>query len=299
MKRLFTCVLLFSCLIPVAFSAERPLSFVHGAIGPFDKYCDGYGNPGASGLNYICALTLDIGMVDQDMDPVLNGIVAYDRAEAQGAYIGQINMLVASSFCGLNGAVWGYHLARADVFSDRLFTVARHDGKEIPVYSADPLLDAAARLFGTQDKRRFPLLPGAHVICATKEYTSPGPKYIWCAIAIAMAENRTQDSCLFIEDAGEITLKDAGEISTFANDLLRKIARCAVRCGEDNSALYKEMYISYRIRWIPEGQVGCALVAAPYLVLAKKAIPEGKPNSLLHMTISEWEKKLSLVPIAE
>jgi hypothetical protein len=121
---------------------------MNGAIGPFDKYCDGYGNTGASGLGYICAMTLDIGMVEQDMDTVLDGIVSYDRAEAQGVYIGQINMLVASSFCGLNGALWGYDLARADEIASgkvqALFEVLRHDRKKIPIYSADPLLDAAA-----------------------------------------------------------------------------------------------------------------------------------------------------------
>lgn len=271
---------------------------VNGAVGPFDKYCDGYGNTGASGLGYICAMTLDIGMVQQDMDTVLNGIVSYDRAEVQGAYIGQINMLVASSFCGLNGALWGYDLARADEIASgkatAFFDVARHDQKKIPVYSADPLLDSAARLFGTNEKRRFPLLPGSHVICAEKEYTSPGPKYIWTAIAISIAEDRTVDSCLFIEDAGEVAVEDADDLAAFADELLHKIAKCAVRCGEDNNALYKEIWISYRIKWIPEGQVGCALVAAPYLVLAKDAVPDGKPEGLLKMTISDWEKKMSL-----
>ncbi len=271
---------------------------VKGAVGPFSKYCDGYGNPGASGLGYICAMTLDIGLVEQDMDIVLNGIVAYDRAETKGAYIGQINMLAASSFCGLNGALWGYDLARAEEIasgkSKALFDVARHDQKTIPVYSADPLLDSASRLFGTKEKRRFPLLPGAHVICAEKEYTSPGPKYIWSAIAIAIAEDRTVDSCLFIEDAGEVTVGDAKDIAAFADTLRHKIATCAVRCGEDNMALYKEIWISYRIKWIPEGKVGCALVAAPYLVLAKNAVPEGKPEQLLKTTISDWEKKMFL-----
>ncbi|NLE67457.1 MAG: histidine decarboxylase [Lentisphaerae bacterium] len=271
---------------------------VKGAVGPFDRYCDGYGNAGASGLGYICAMTLDIGMVDQDMDAVLNGIVAYDRAEAQGAYIGQINMMVASSFCGLNGALWGYDLAKADEIASgkarALFEVARHDRKNIPVYSADPLLDSAARLFGTNEKRRFPLLPGSHVICAAKEYAAPGPKYIWSAIAISIAEDRAADSCLFIEDAGEASVKDAADLNAFGDGLLHKIAKCAIRCGEDNNALYKEIWISYRIKWIPEGQVGCALVAAPYLVLAKKAIPDGKPEGLLKMTISDWEKKISL-----
>ncbi len=271
---------------------------VNGAIGPFEKYCDGYGNPGASGLGYICAMTLDIGVVKQDMDTVLNGIVSYDRAETQGAYIGQINMLVASSFCGLNGALWGYDLARAEEIASGkaavLFEVDRHDRKKIPVYSAEPLIDAAARLFGTNQKRRFPLLPGSHVICAEKEYTSQGPKYIWSAIAISIAEDRTVDSCLFIEDAGEVAVKDADDLAKFGDELQHKIAKCAVRCGEDNNALYKEIWISYRIKWIPEGEVGCALVAAPYLVLAKNAIPDGKPEGLLKMTISDWEKKMSL-----
>jgi len=36
---------------------------VNGAVGPFDSYCDGYGNPGASGLGYISVLTLEIGTV--------------------------------------------------------------------------------------------------------------------------------------------------------------------------------------------------------------------------------------------
>lgn len=271
---------------------------VNGAVGPFARYCDGYGNAGGSGLGYICALTLDIGSVEQDMDTVLNGIVAYDRAEAQGAYIGQINMLTASSFCGLNGALWGYDLSRADEIATggtkAIFHVARHDEKQIPVYLADPLLDASARLFGTNEQRRFPLLPGAHVICAAKEYTAPGPKYIWSAVAVAIADDRAVDSCLFIEDAGEVTVGEAAELAAFADGLLRKIAKCAVRCGEDNNALYKEIWTSCRIKWIPEGQVGCALVAVPYLVLAKNAVPKGRPEGLLEMTIADWEKALSL-----
>lgn len=272
-------------------------SVVKGAIGPFNKYCDGYGNPGSSGLGYICAMALNIGIVKQDMDKVLEGIVAYDRAETQGeAYFGQINMIAASSFCGLNGALWGYDLAKnEDIASNKvkpLFEVQRHDGKKIPVYSADPLLDSAARLFGSNNQRRFPLLPGAQVICATKEYVATGPKHIWSAIAISIAENRTKDSCLFVEDAGEIAVENPDGLEKFGDELRRKIAKCAIRCGKDNNALYKEIWISYRIKWIPEGQVGCALVAAPYLVLAKDALPDNDPQKLLNMTISEWETKV-------
>jgi histidine decarboxylase len=85
---------------------------IKGAIGPFDDYADGYGNPGTSGLGYISVLKLETGKVKADMDKVLEGIVSYDRAETNGSYIGQINMIAASSFNGLNGLVWGYDIAK-------------------------------------------------------------------------------------------------------------------------------------------------------------------------------------------
>ena len=74
-----------------------------GAVGPFDNYCDGYGNAGSSGLGYVSVLKLQTGKVKADMDVVLESIVSYDRAESLGAYVGQINMVAASSFNGLNG----------------------------------------------------------------------------------------------------------------------------------------------------------------------------------------------------
>jgi histidine decarboxylase len=127
---------------------------VNGAVGPFDEYADGYGNVGSSRLGYISVPKLETGVVAADMDEVLEGIVSYDRAETNGAYVGQINMVAASSFNGLNGAVWGYHLAKDEKIADGsikpLFMRKRSDGKEIPVYSVDPLLDAGKRLFGTE-----------------------------------------------------------------------------------------------------------------------------------------------------
>ena len=90
---------------------------VNGAVGPFDDYCDGYGNPGSSGGGYISVLKLSTGTVAKTMDSVLEGIVSYDRAEKNDAYAGQINMIAASSFSGPNGAVWGYDLARTTASS--------------------------------------------------------------------------------------------------------------------------------------------------------------------------------------
>lgn len=269
---------------------------INGAIGPFDNYADGYGNLGASGHGYISVLKLETGCVKADMDKVLEGIVSYDRAETNGTYVGQINMVAASSFNGLNGAVWGYHLAKHESIADGsiqpLFSKKRSDGKVIPVYSVEPLLDAGKRLFGTAENRRFPLLPGAHVNCAVKSNTIVGPNSIWCAIALAIAEDRDKDSNLFIEDVGDSIPADSEEARVaYLNNLMEKIATSIVRCGDDSNVKYKEIFVGYKTQRIPEGHVGCALTCSPYIVLAKNAVPKsGIPSDLLSMSLSEWEK---------
>ena len=58
---------------------QSPISradVVNGAVGPFDDYCDGYGNPGSSGVGYISVLKLSTGTVAKTMDSVLEGIVS-------------------------------------------------------------------------------------------------------------------------------------------------------------------------------------------------------------------------------
>ncbi len=213
---------------------------VDGAVGPFDDCADGYGNSGASGLGYISVLKLETGIVKHDMDEGLEGIVSYDRAEATGAYVGQINMIAASSFNGCAGAVWGYHLAKEDSLADGsakpLFTRARGDGFDIPVYSVEPLLRAGKALFGTADERRFAPLPGSHVICAVKSKTISGPNSVWCAIALAIAEDREKDSNLFIEDCGDSIPADSEEARiAYLDRLLENIATSIVRCGDDSN----------------------------------------------------------------
>ena len=277
---------------------------VNGAIGPFDSYCDGYGNPGASGLGYISVLTLQIGTVTSDMDEVLQEIVAYDRAEAGGTYIGQINMITASSFNGVNGAVWGYHIAKAEAIANNslqpLFMKKRSDGTEIPVYSVQPLLDAGKRLLGTVGQRRFPLLPGAHVRCAVKSETAEGPTFIWSAIALAIAEDRNVAANLFIEDAGHSTLQSEEDRTRFLDRLYRNIAESVIRCGDDQKVQYKEIFVGGKIEWIPEGHVGSALTCAPYVVLARQVVPVGeKPQVLLNLTLSQWEESIGLSSLRE
>jgi histidine decarboxylase len=271
------------------------VQIVEGSIGPFDEYCDGYGNPGASGNGYVSVLKLSTGSVIKSMDDVLEGIVSYDRAEKNDAYAGQINMITASSFSGLNGNVWGYDLARHDGLTngsiEPLTTRRRHDGVEIPIYPVWPLLEAGEKLFGTEQERRYPLLPGSHVICATKDVTVSGPATVWSAIALSFAEDRERDSSLFIEDVGS---QVEGSTDLERDDSLAKrmasIVDSVMLCGEDQDVKYAEIFVGFKSEVIPQGTVGCALTCAPYLVLAKNAVP-ASPGRLLEMSLSEWERE--------
>jgi histidine decarboxylase len=283
---------------------QHPMSLadvVNGAISPFDDYCDGYGNPGTSGLGYVSVLKLSTGMVAKTMDTGLEGIVSYDRAEKNDAYAGQINMITASSFNGLNGAVWGYDLARHDGLTNGsiapLMHRTRHDGVQIPIYPVTPLLQAGEALFGTAEARNFPLLPGAHVVCATKDVTVSGPTTVWSAIALSIAEHRDRDSSLFIEDVGhDDTGHTPAEHANALHTRLEQIVDSIVLCGEDQNIEYKEIFVGFKMQWIPEGYIGCALTCAPYLVLAKNAVPQ-RPSDLLDTSLSQWVQTYGNAPL--
>jgi histidine decarboxylase len=286
--------------------ADPPFSLadvVNGAIAPFSIYCMGYMNPGGSGYGYISTMKLSTGMVSvEGLDSGTEGIVSYDRCEKNDAYIGQINMLTASSFCGLNGALWGYHLAIADSIADKTLAPLYYEAQAnqpIPVYPVEPLLDATMRLFGVAEQRRFPPMPGAHVICANKSVTQMGSCWVWSAIAVAIAADPNRDANLFIEDADTLP----GDLKTeWVVELLhardRNVTKSMILCGQDQDVLYREIFVGHKYQYIPEGFVGCALTCAPYILLAQNAIPPSQPAShLLSMTLSQWESALHLSPL--
>ncbi|GAB6043282.1 histidine decarboxylase, pyruvoyl type [Endothiovibrio diazotrophicus] len=72
-----------------------PAEIDRRAISPYRRHCDGYGAPGAEGNGYVCLLKAATATVEKGSDALLDGIVAYDRAEASGAHLGQINMVTA------------------------------------------------------------------------------------------------------------------------------------------------------------------------------------------------------------
>lgn len=273
-------------------------------VGPFDNYCDGFGMPGAAGLGYVSTMKVSTGLsdlahFDGDLE-LAASIVAYDKAEKNGAYIGQINMGDASSFCGPMGKLWGYDLAVPSNLRDQLLmTLIQADGNELPVYSADPLLDATQELFGVESKRRFPPAPGSYVLCANKSAMGARTPYdhrscgdpvnaVWCYLAVSIASDRHNSADLFVEDAGTSTLATSGEMESWLASHVRSVANSIVACGADQGGTFRETFISWAYTMIPEGHAGIALACAPYVTLAKNAVVGGRFDSMLGMSLSEW-----------
>ena len=287
------------------------------AISAYAQSCDGYGMPGATGLGYVSVLKVITGAVEANApnttpqyDFLLNGIVAYDRAEAWGAYIGQINMGTASSFCGLAGQVWGYDIAIADQIQNGsmtpLFYTRQYDNSVLPVYDAGPLLYCGLALFGSDTNRVFPPAPGAYVVCANKSVTALHPANgvlnpangdaygVWAYIAISITKNRNNSADLFIEDAGLWTQnKNEADLVAYLNSHREQVAWSITKCGEDQRVLYSATYMSYAYCMMKAGEVGTALSVAPYITLAQDAVPPGGFDTLNNMNITQWQNAVN------
>jgi histidine decarboxylase len=73
---------------------------------------------------------------------------------------------------------------------------------------------------------------------------------------------------------------------------MEHIVDSVVLCGEDQGVKYKEIFVGFKNEWVPGGFVGCGLTCAPYLVLARKAVPS-PASKLLDMSLSEWERQFA------
>lgn len=285
------------------------------AISPYENYCDGYGAPGAQGNGYVSVLKVSVGTVEKTDDFLLDGIVSYDRAEINDAYVGQINMLTASSFCGIAGQVWGHDLAAHNDIIDKkikpVLEIDQYDGSKLHVYDAKPLLEAGIELFGTEKERRFTLLPGAHTICANKGVTAYRPKEdrplkegeaygVWCFIALSLSADRDNCADLFIEDAGLWTKNDSAEdLKAFLEEHRKSVAWSVVSCGQDSHVLFERTYVGFAYTIMKPGEIGTSLTCAPYVSLARNAVPSQGFNSLNKISLKEWLKDRDLTSLVE
>jgi hypothetical protein len=74
--------------------------------------------------------------------------------------------------------------------------------------------------------------------------------------------------------------------------LMEHIVDSVVLCGEDQGIKFKEIFVGFKTEWVPEGYVGCGLTCAPYVVLARNAVPN-PASRLLDMSLTQWERQFA------
>lgn len=272
---------------------EQLEKILQNAVGPYENYCDGYFSfyPNKRG-NYIGAITLSTAKVPRKFfhtgSEKLDEINAYDLAEAEGAYIGQLNFIPATSFCGPMGAIWGYDLVKpGDLRRTKLkecSQIENYNGRQIPVYSAEPLIKAAELLFGTKKELHFPIIPGAQVPHAGKSIEKSGPTKLYCGIGIGVPEDREKAAVLWMEDVG---ILDCAK-----ERIIESLAKSILEVGYNQDVKFHEIFVSVKDTGeINRDEIGCAFVAVPYIVLAEGAVLEKDVNKLMKLSLEEWEKE--------
>lgn len=293
--------------------AYDPLTAVQHGVSPHENYCFGFGSTNTNGY-YITTMKLSTGKVELkplEKDETLLTIAAYDKAESNDAYLGQVNMIGVSSFSGPYSAIWGYDMAKVDDSVLRgkvLFTIKQEmePYNTINAYSMDPLLDATQDLFGEVDNLKFPVVPGGHLPTAVKSKDSvspctkmPAAGWVWAYLSIAIADKRDKNASLFVEDVGFIADENPirqteEQVDAFLTDKAKRVAYSQILCGKNQAISFKEIFISWRKLRVDDGEYGTALTCAPYITLAQKVYPDGSASEssadqLVKMSLEQWK----------
>ncbi|MEW6138426.1 MAG: histidine decarboxylase, pyruvoyl type [Thermodesulfobacteriota bacterium] len=266
------------------------------ARSPYDFYCEGFGNNDSKGC-YITTPIIAAGMTRVDGSRnhslVLEQIQAFDTAEAEGAYIGQINLFQISSFCGPNGLIWGHDVAHSDPQVVPALGENRPPGFH-SVFEVEPLLEAGKRLLGTAREKRFPIIPGSLVPAAYKSLSEMGPATLFGGLAIGVpAENRTS-AALFMEYVGSTPgLAPQKEVALEKQRILTELLWSVLEIGANHDIQFAAIYVGARALHVEENRLGCILVAVPYLTLARDALTPLLCEAGHETTIDQWESLVS------
>lgn len=279
---------------------RQKLENIKNAISPYEDLCEGYGNSGSSGNSYVLGINLGIGVTKKQFShkgsKMLDEINAFDLAEVDAAYIGQLNMSIVSSFCGPQGVIWGYDIAKHDNLFDIPDRSTYPDevtfkSRKIKVFDGNKLVEATTALLGTVDSRRFPIRAGAHVPFAAKNIKTDQEGIIYSALAIGIAKNRKKDACLLMEDVGFV---EEDLLNSAYEDAIReRLAKSIIEIGINQRVAFEYTFVAIRSKKINKDEIGCALVAAPYMSLAKGAVPKDSSGNfnyeaLLENSLSQW-----------
>jgi histidine decarboxylase len=265
------------------------------AVSPHSLYCEGFGNNDSRGC-YINTPLIATGTAKlkgtYDRSLVLEQIQAFDTAQAEGAYIGQINLIQVSSFCGPNGLVWGHDVMEVSKHPISSQDVIRN-GKQVPVYDADPLFAASVRLFGTAKKRRFPIIPGSLVPAAYKTISELGPTILYGGLGIGIASDKASSASLFMEYVGTSKAAADEDIEAERISISEQLLTSVIDVGENHDLEFEMIYVGTRALVVPEGSMGCVLVAIPYVTLAANALPNSVMQCPECPDMDQWEGLVS------
>ncbi len=76
------------------------------------------------------------------------------------------------------------------------------------------------------------------------------------------------------------------------------VARSMLACAMNQHALYKELFVGVKSQAIPRGGLGAVYAAAPYVNLARDAVPTGfSAKDLVKMSLQEWESRMPFPPL--
>ena len=262
-------------------------------ISRFDEHCQGSRDQN----RYFLALNVSAAKVPARFSHPgssnLDDICAFDLAETAQMNLGQLNLIRVSSFCGPDGIIWGYDVARPNgLGTEPLFSL--HDG--VPVYDGHPIMGAAAELFGSVDRPRFPIMPGSHTMAAYKSVASRGPSIIYSAFGLGIPKDRNAHAAILMEDVG--TVPKLGKMSRRAwrKDLLRALSESVAVVAANQRAECASIFVLYKELTVSNGEVGCAISLAPYFAIARKAVPESKLALLRGTSLEGWRQATTPAP---
>lgn len=260
-------------------------------VSPFDEYCSSAGMMLPD--YYITAPMIGTGVSKlryaHTGSQMLDKIVAFDRAEGSFANITQTNMITVSSFNGINGLVWGYDICRQEERRHHLVDEEKYPA----VFDLEPIMLATHDLFGTIQSKHFPIAPGQHILCAYKSLYETGPNVLYGALAVAIAKDRSRNADLFMEDHGTLfaTNNKRSNIEQQVT-VLQNLIESVNDISENLGVEYEKVFVSLKCKTIDAGEVGCIITAAPYVKLARNAVPNGDPLALAHISHAEWKAQV-------
>jgi histidine decarboxylase len=233
----------------------------------YDEYCVGYPGSGSYYVGFVLESSVFPENFTKKGSVGLDNINAFDMAETNGTYIGQVNMITVSSFCGPHGLLLGYDVQREEnhVAPEILTPEDIKEFQGVDIFSGKNLLNSAKKLFGTVDDKKFPFLPGSHVPAAKKFISSSGDCFLYGMFAVGIPEEREKNACLLMEDVGFIKEKSTKE----KRKIFKNIINSIYQIGKNQKISYKVIYADYLVQEVKKGEVGGILVASPYFLPAK------------------------------